>query len=522
MRVLSNIGERTVRLADNWLHRLGDGEAVGLRDAARFRRLVVLGFATLVIAPIMLAMFISPVLALPVGATLALCVFLLSIAFFCALPRETVAVAVVQPEEAAFDACPGLAMLVDPNGHVIKVGGRDRQAFPGVLREAQGQSMAEIVYVSDRIALVQRFDALRQGGAVSSADVRVERRLSPAGRQFMAVRFDMTPVRDDNGDLVHVFVQARDICEERELREKLATALAEACSANEAKARFLAAVSHELRTPLNAILGFSDVLAGEYFGKLENDRQREYVGLIRQSGGHLLSVVNTMLDMSKIETGRYQLLTEPFVLGEALEACRAMLDLSAREKGLTLTSRVARGLGEVVADRRAIQQILINLASNAIKFTDAGGAVTMDAMRVGDDLVITVGDTGIGIAAEKLESIGQPFMQVDNAYTRSHEGTGLGLSLVKGLVDLHGGRFKIVSRMGEGTVVTITMPADGSGVASGNDEMQGESAEFPPRLKLPAKPSIVPAIAPVIAPAAQVRQKDEQDSIDATAKAKIA
>jgi cell cycle sensor histidine kinase DivJ len=263
-----------------------------------------------------------------------------------------------------------------------------------------------------------------------------------------------------------------------------------------------------LRTPLNAILGFSDVLAGEYFGKLANDRQREYVGLIRQSGAHLLSVVNTMLDMSKIEAGRYELLTEPFMIGEAMETCRAMLDLSAREKGITLTSRSARGLGEVVADRRAIQQILINLAGNAIKFTQSGGVVSIDAMQDGADLLISVSDTGIGIAPEKLEFIGQPFMQVENAYTRSYEGTGLGLSLVKGLVALHGGRFTIASRPGEGTVVTISLPADGSGVGGNRDDAKEgpeDRFEFPPRLK-----------------AARHTAMTAQDFVDDHAEAKIA
>src|SRR5690606_3992260 len=144
--------------------------------------------------------------------------------------------------------------------------------------------------------------------------------------------------------------------------------ISEARSAHEAKSRLLAAVSHELRTPLNAILGFSDVLAGEYFGRLETDRQTEYVGLIRQAGAHLLSLVNTMLDMSKIEAGRYQLYAEAFPPGEVVETCRAMLDLQARGKGVTLASRTTKGIGEVVADPRAVKQILINLAGNAVKF----------------------------------------------------------------------------------------------------------------------------------------------------------
>jgi len=495
--------------AVRWLTRLGEGEAARAGEVALFRKLAFACFAGLVVVPIALAFVLTPALALPVGAALVLSLFLLAVAGAVSRLRGAPAAAAEpRPEDALFDACPGLALILDPHGHVVKAGGRDQHLFPASLREVAGEPLAEIIHVSDRIGLVQALDVLRQGASSAAVDIRIERPFSSAGRQFLPVRLDMTALRDGEGRLLHVFAQARDITAEEEARSQAAANLAEATSAHEAKSRFLAAVSHELRTPLNAILGFSDVLAGEYFGKLANDRQREYVGLIRQSGAHLLSVVNTMLDMSKIEAGRYELLTEPFMIGEAMEACRAMLDLSAREKGITLTSRSARGLGEVVADRRAIQQILINLAGNAIKFTQSGGVVSIDAMQDGADLLISVSDTGIGIAPEKLEFIGQPFMQVENAYTRSYEGTGLGLSLVKGLVALHGGRFTIASRPGEGTVVTISLPADGSGVGGNRDDAKEgpeDRFEFPPRLK-----------------AARHTAMTAQDFVDDHAEAKIA
>ncbi|MFB9951384.1 sensor histidine kinase [Rhizobium puerariae] len=532
MRVLSNIAGKAVLLVDRtasrWLTRLGEGEVARAAEIALFRRLAFACLAALVVVPAAFSLVLTPALALPVGAALVLSFFLLAVAAFFAFQRRVALPAPgPQPEDVAFDACPGLSLVLDPQGLVLKAGGRDRHAFPASLREASGQPLAEVVHVSDRIGFAQAFDVLRQGAADAMVDIRIERPFSAAGRQFLPVRLDMTAIRDGEEELVSVFAQARDLSEEEELRLEAAAHVAEARSAHEAKSRFLAAVSHELRTPLNAILGFSDVLAGEYFGRLENDRQREYVGLIRQSGAHLLSVVNTMLDMSKIEAGRYELLAEPFMIAEAMEACRAMLDLSAREKGVTLTSRASRGLGEVIADRRAVQQILINLAGNAIKFTGPGGVVSIDAMLSGDDVVISVSDTGIGIAADKLEFIGQPFMQVENAYTRAYEGTGLGLSLVKGLVALHGGRFAISSRPGEGTVVTISLPADGSGVQGMRDETREEKVEFPPRLTAARQ-----------APQETIRKKtaqnasqnaarnmpmmDEQDFVDDRAEAKIA
>jgi len=272
--------------------------------------------------------------------------------------------------------------------------------------------------------------------------------------------------------------------ERQSLLEREQRAREQAQAANRAKDEFLATLSHELRTPLNAILGFSDILGGEYFGKLENNRQREYVGLIRQSGAHLLSVVNTMLDMSKIEAGRYELMLESFPIEDSIAACEAMLALQAKEKGLTLTSRVQRGLGEIVADQRALQQILINLVGNAIKFTDAGGAVTVDAALADGMLKLSVGDTGIGIASERLASLGQPFVQIQNDYTRRYAGTGLGLSLVKGLVALHGGSFSIASAPGEGTVITILIPFDGSAALTTQQSVDANRpVDFPPRLK---------------------------------------
>ena len=510
MRVLSNIAEKAVRLVDGtasrWLTRLGEGEVVRAREVALFRRLVLAGLVGLALLPLALTLVLTPALALPLGATLVAAFFLFSVAAVHALQRDTfVPPPAAEPEDAAFDACPGLCLIVDPQGVLIRTGGRDRDAFPESMR-SDGTTLVDVAHVSDRLALVQALDELRQGQPSVTVEARIQQPLSASGRQFLPVRFDMTAIRDAEGRFLHAFVQARDLCEEQERRLQADAHIAEARSAHEAKSRFLAAVSHELRTPLNAILGFSDVLAGEYFGKLENDRQREYVGLIRQSGAHLLSVVNTMLDMSKIEAGRYELIAEPFLIADAMETCRAMLDLTAREKGITLTSRASRGLGEVIADRRAVQQILINLAGNAIKFTGAGGVVSIDAMLSGRDVVIAVSDTGIGIAPDKLEFIGQPFMQVENAYTRTYEGTGLGLSLVKGLVALHGGHFAIASRPGEGTVVTVTLRVDGSGIRGTREDIREERIEFPPRLVAVRQPPMM----------------DEQDFIDGPAQAKIA
>jgi cell cycle sensor histidine kinase DivJ len=367
---------------------------------------------------------------------------------------------------SGLDHLPGLLARHDAAGHLVSMHGAGRDMLSGSV-----SALIDAVHVSTRIHYLQALDSLRQGAPAAVAEFLLGGELS-----FRPVRAHFSAERAADGSLCGFIVQAFDISGEKSAGEELEAARTEARSANEAKTRFLAAVSHELRTPLNAILGFSDILLGEYFGRFENERQKEYVGLVNQSGHHLLAVVNAMLDMSKIEAGRYELVKEPFAVDAVLRSVDEMLALEASRKGVVLSTRVSRGLDEVVADCRAVKQILINLANNAIKFTDEGGVVTIDATMSGNRLELRVSDTGIGIPADKLQMIGMPFMQVQNDYTRRYDGTGLGLALVKGLVALHGGEFSIESVEGRGTVITVTLPIDGNGEAT------GDLLEFPPRL----------------------------------------
>lgn len=498
MRVLSDISGKAGTLAaamtDRWLRATGGAESARPEE----RRLVLatarLSLAAFAALTVILPFFLSASVALPVAVAIAIAAFLATSTGLVGWSRNMGMETAREEAEAAvaryrqldpYQLCPGLVLSLDPHGSVLSTGGRDREAYLAHLADPAGRGLLDQIHVSDRLSYLQAIDQLRQGAGSASVEVRLEPMVAGGGRdgQFSPVRMEMTALTDPSGELQQVFCQLSDNTRETVLRREAAVRTAEAERASDSKSRFLAAVSHELRTPLNAILGFSDILLGEYFGKLADDRQREYVSLIRQSGGHLLSVVNTMLDMSKIEAGRYELIMEPFIAAEPIRSCEAMLSLQAREKGLTLTSRLQRDLGEVVADRRALSQVLINLVGNAIKFTAPGGVVSIDASRSEGQLRIVVSDTGIGIDEDKLAMIGQPFMQIQNSYTRAYEGTGLGLALVKGLVALHGGEFCIASRPGEGTVITITLPDDGSGAGSGLDD--GEKArmvEFPPRL----------------------------------------
>jgi two-component system, cell cycle sensor histidine kinase DivJ len=379
---------------------------------------------------------------------------------------------------------PGLVALLDSKCTVKTIGGLDA---PGLLKRMGVQERSgflDQLHVLDRLTLLQALDRLRQDSDREIIDLRFVTPIDRNGGAAVVLKADLKAIRDDEGRLCDVLMHCADQTDMVVLRQQLQEAEARADEMEGEKTRFLAAVSHEMRTPLNAIIGFSEILNQGYFGVLENERQRDYVELIHSSGRHLLSVVNTMLDMSKIEAGRYQLIAEPFAVEDAVSSNARMLTLEAERKGLSLTTRVAKSCGQLAADRRAIDQILINLVANAIKFTDKGGVVSIDAERIGETMRLRVSDTGIGIAAETLARLGRPFVQANSDLARKYEGTGLGLCLVKGLVALHGGTLTITSDPGNGTAVTIDLPADGSGIHDVPDAVAPDNMiEFPPRLK---------------------------------------
>jgi two-component system cell cycle sensor histidine kinase PleC len=244
-----------------------------------------------------------------------------------------------------------------------------------------------------------------------------------------------------------------------ELTEKYAAEKTRAEEASQAKSKFLANMSHELRTPLNAIIGFSEIMESNMFGPLGADKYHEYCSDIRSSGQYLLEVINDILDMAKIEAGRIRLdfedLSVDALLGEAMRVVSAR----AQDKQLALIARIAPDL-QLRADRRALKQIVLNLLSNAVKFTPSGGRVAVRGRAAGDCIVLAIADTGIGIASDALTRLGRPFEQVASQLTKNHQGSGLGLAIAKSLVDLHGGRMRIRSSPGRGTLVSVRLPRE--------------------------------------------------------------
>ncbi len=250
----------------------------------------------------------------------------------------------------------------------------------------------------------------------------------------------------------------RDISERKEQELRMRAAQEHAEAANRAKSLFLANMSHELRTPLNAVIGFSDIMRDEIFGPLGHDRYTEYATLIYDSGQLLLDLITDILDMAKIEAGKMELNFERVDLSEAIEDCVRLLRDRARKANIQLIFEAAPQCLSVLADRRAVKQILLNLLSNAVKFTQPGGHIDVEADFAGDRVFITVRDDGIGIPAEHLPRLGQPFEQVCNDPMLAKGGTGLGLALVQALAGKHGGSMKIESAVGSGTTVTVDFP----------------------------------------------------------------
>ena len=292
-----------------------------------------------------------------------------------------------------------------------------------------------------------------------------ERRTKDGG--YVSVGTDITALKTHEGKLIHgekqLMATVADLraSQQRsaELAEQYAAEKTRAEEANQAKSKFLANMSHELRTPLNAIIGFSEIMESGMFGPLGADKYQEYCSDIRGSGQYLLDVINDILDMSKIEAGRIRLEFEDLALDPLLGEAMRVVAARAQDKELQLSSKISPEL-QLRADRRALKQIALNLLSNAVKFTPAGGRVTVRGRATDHCIVLGIADTGIGIAKDALARLGRPFEQVESQLTKSHQGSGLGLAISKSLVELHGGRMRIRSTLGKGTMVVVRLPLE--------------------------------------------------------------
>jgi cell cycle sensor histidine kinase DivJ len=358
---------------------------------------------------------------------------------------------------AVVEGAADLMTCHSPNGEVVyaspaaaEVAGLDAEGL-------MGQGLVRRVHVADLPAYLKSLSDAFNGATARAVEFRFRH---GDEQRFVTMEMRCRPIRNAEGKTAAVVAVTRDVSDRRTLERELRAAREAAERANIAKTHFLAHMSHELRTPLNAIIGFAEMLQSDAMTLLQPERRREYASLIHTSGQHLLDVVNGILDMSKIESGLRDIAVEPLAIAPLVDTCCDMVRGQAREAGVGLLREVPADLPELNADRRAVKQILINLLSNGVKFTNPGGTVRVSAEADGGAMRIVVRDTGIGIAAEDLPRLGTPFMQADTGYERRYEGTGLGLSMVKGLAALHGGEMRIESVLGSGTAVTVTLPLE--------------------------------------------------------------
>lgn len=368
--------------------------------------------------------------------------------------------AVLKPMADGFAGAPSALIACDAGGHMRAVSEAARNLLPGLPREVEGLPFSALAYEPEGQGLLD--EQLRRASGSIVTEMR------GAGGRPVALEASARPAGDG-----FVIVLSRPRHEDR-LFDRLARERDEAIAASKAKSEFLAAISHELRTPLNAIIGFSDLMKQRLFGPMPA-RYAEYADLIHESGVHLLDLIGDVLDMSKIEADRYELVRESFDAGEVVETCVRMMRLRAEDKNIRLSCDISQSAVQVHADRKALRQIVLNLLSNAIKFTPQDGAVVVMARASGRELVVAVGDSGPGMSADEVSRLGQTYAQASSARHSDERGSGLGLALVHALAGLHGGTMTLQSREGEGTTATVRLPV----VKSGSDEVPAAGPETP-------------------------------------------
>ena len=344
--------------------------------------------------------------------------------------------------QRALAAQPQLLLALDSKGWVTGLVGHAPHGMSA--EHLVGRSLLDLAQPDHWSAIERALEAARSTGAAEVG-------FAPAqdARAWGVLNLS----RVDGSRLVGA---VRDGRRQRVYEAELEHARDVAQAQNAGKSRFLANMSHELRTPLNAIMGFSDIMRQRLFGPM-SERYGEYSELIYESGSHLLELINDILDMSKIEAERYELVRDEFDARDAIAGVLRLMRGQADRAGVNLRGVLAKEPLLAHADRRAIKQIVLNLISNALKFTLRGGSVTVSAQRVGDVLELVVADTGVGIGADDLARLGRPYEQAGAAEQRAG-GTGLGLSLVRAFAELHGGEMAIESVLGEGASVTVRLP----------------------------------------------------------------
>jgi PAS domain S-box-containing protein len=347
-----------------------------------------------------------------------------------------------------------IVLLHKPDGSVSFASGALERVLKRKAHEIEGGKFLAFVHPDDVEEAARIVTVPTPGQALT-----VTYRMRHGDGHYVWLEASARGVYDgETGSLKNIISVMRDVSERMNHEMAIRAAQERAEAANKAKSRFLANMSHELRTPLNAVIGFTDLMRQRTFGPLGNARYEEYTTLIYDSGQLLLDLISDMLDMAKIEAGKLELNFERVDVGGTVEDCVRMLRDRAENSGLELTVSLPEERAFLIADKRAVKQVLLNLLTNAIKFTPAGGHVGVSVRTRDGRMIVTVRDTGIGIPAEDLPRLGNPFEQVNSDPMLAKGGSGLGLALVRALMEKHDGTLEIESEEGAGTTVRASFP----------------------------------------------------------------
>ncbi len=342
---------------------------------------------------------------------------------------------------------------VEWSKEIFRILGVDEKTY-----EPKIDNITKAIHRRDLGRIVQSF----QRSMIDKKDFELEFRIKRPEGDTRYIRCQGRCRMEEDDEVTALFGIMQDITDRHEYETELMQAKDSAERAYATKSQFLANMSHELRTPLNAIIGFSEMIQQQLLGPIGTEKYLDYVSGIRESGEHLLDLITDILDMSKIEAGKYELDIEKVKIHDVLDMALHMMESRALDDNIKLVGKWKKETKSPVikVDRRAVMQIALNIISNAVKFSDKDGKVTAECLERDNYIAIKVTDTGIGIPANKINDILRPFEQVCNQYSRNHEGSGLGLAITKELVELHGGNLFIESAMGKGTTVTIRLPID--------------------------------------------------------------
>ena len=357
---------------------------------------------------------------------------------------------------AIVDTATDGVVLIAPDGTIRSISRPAEALFGFETAEVAGKPFSSLFAIESQRAARDYLNGLSENGVASVLNDGREVIGREAEGRFIPLFMTIGKLPHDSGYCAVV----RDITQWKRAEEELTQARAQAERASSQKTDFLARVSHEIRTPLNAIIGFSELMLDEKFGSIGNDRYRDYLRDINRSGNHVLDLVNDLLDISKIEAGQQEMSYEAVSLNDTLAETVAMMQPQANRDRVIIRSSFASRLPEVVADLRSVRQIALNLLSNAIRYTLAGGQVIIStAYESSGDVVMRVRDTGIGMTQAEIEQALKPFKQINSLKRARGDGTGLGLPLTKAMVEANRARFMINSTPGEGTMVEVTFPS---------------------------------------------------------------